>query len=162
MEVKKMSRKHRVIKRKNIFPDYKYNSIFLSKFINIIMKDGKKTKSENIIYNTMNLIKINYRVNPLKVLYKAVLISRPSLEIKKKKVGGSFYNVPIKISKSRSNFISMCWLKKNSILRKENKFFLALFKEVIDTCNENSMTIINRDALYKQAELNRAFTHFVF
>ncbi|MGX7577239.1 small ribosomal subunit protein uS7 [Candidatus Vidania fulgoroideorum] len=157
-----MSRKPKKVFNKKIFNDLKYNNYYISKFINFIMKSGKKTISEKIVYKSFSLIKINFNLCPVKVFLKCLKLAAPQVEIKKKKVGGALYFIPVKISKKRSLYYSMSFIKKNSLIRKEKKFYIALFKEIIETYNENSNSIKMRDEIHKKAELNRAFAHFAF
>ncbi|XAO72569.1 MAG: 30S ribosomal protein S7 [Candidatus Vidania fulgoroideorum] len=158
-----MSRKkNKKIKIRKIKIEDNFNNILISKFINLATKKGKKIKSKKMIYKSLNLIKKNYNLNPIKIFSKAIELSSPTIEIKKKKIGGSYYKIPIKINKKRSNYIAMKWIIKNSLIRKEKNNYIGIFKEIIDTYNEISNTIKDRDKLYKNAEQNRAFTHFIF
>lgn len=158
-----MSRK----KKKNnfnrkIFNDLKYNNYYISKFINVIMKNGKKSVAEKIFYNCLKMIKIIYNICPISFFLKSLILASPQVEIKRKKVGGTFYFIPLKINKKRRMFYSMNFIKRNSFIRKENNISISFFKEIVDTYNENSLSIKNRDEIHKKAELNRAFSHFAF
>ncbi|MGX7582461.1 small ribosomal subunit protein uS7 [Candidatus Vidania fulgoroideorum] len=154
-------KKKKIFNRK-IFNDLKFNNYYISKFINVIMKSGKKTVAEKIVYNCLRMIRHHYDTCPINFFIKTLILSSPQVEIKKKKVGGSVYFIPIKITKKRRIFYSMNFIKKNSLLRKEKKFSISLFKELVETYNEDSLSIKMRDEIHKKAELNRAFSHFSF
>ncbi|WP_458659117.1 small ribosomal subunit protein uS7 [Candidatus Vidania fulgoroideorum] len=158
---RKIKNNNKIFSRR-IFYDLKYNNYYVSKFINIIMLSGKKSTAEKVIYNSFNLIKQNYNLNPLIIFEKALFLARPLVELKKKKVGGATYLIPIKIGKKKSLFKAMKFLKICTLQRKEHIFYISLFKEIIETYNEDSRTIKMRDDVHKNAELNRAFSHFAF
>ncbi|MGX7589403.1 small ribosomal subunit protein uS7 [Candidatus Vidania fulgoroideorum] len=162
MVLKKMSRKKNNFFNRKVFNDLKYNNYYISKFINIIMKSGKKSIAEKNIYKCLEMIRNKFDLCPIDFFKKTLILTGPQIEIKKKKVGGSFYFIPLKINKKRRIFHAMKFIKKNSILRKENKFYISLFKEIVETYNENSNSIKMRDEIHKKAELNRAFSHFIF
>ncbi|MGX7458707.1 30S ribosomal protein S7 [Candidatus Vidania fulgoroideorum] len=157
-----MSRKKRKIKTRYLNYDQRYSSYLVSKFINIIMISGKKELASNIIYKVLSLIKSKYKLNPLVIFEKAIFNSKPSIELKSKKVGGSNYKIPVKITNKRGIYISIRWIKYFAIRRNEKKFYISLYKEIIDTYNGNSGAILKKTELYHLADLNRAFAHFAF
>ncbi|QSW37986.1 30S ribosomal protein S7 [Candidatus Vidania fulgoroideae] len=157
-----MSRKRKLNKKRILKYDQKYSSFLVSKFINIIMISGNKELSRYIVYKVLSLIKSRYKINPLIIFEKAIYNAKPSIELKKKKVGGSNYKIPVKITNDRGIYISISWIRYFAIKRKEKKFYISLFKEIIDTYNGNSGPISNKIELYKLADLNRAFAHFAF
>ncbi|MGX7589680.1 30S ribosomal protein S7 [Candidatus Vidania fulgoroideorum] len=157
-----MSRRKRIIKRRCLCYDQRYSSFLVSKFINIIMISGKKELASNIVYNVLSLIKSRYMLNPLIIFEGAIYNSKPSIELKSKKVGGSIYKIPVKITSARGLYISMKWIRYFAIRRNEKKFYIALYKELIDTYNGNGGAILKKTELYRLADLNRAFAHFAF
>ncbi|UOQ33040.1 SSU ribosomal protein S7p (S5e) [Candidatus Vidania fulgoroideae] len=156
-----MSRRKRKYSKVNKLDD-KYLNYNVEKLINLIMVSGKKSISRKIVYLSLSLIRERYRMNPIDIFEKAVLNASPEIEIKKKKIGGSIYSIPVGISKKRGEFIALNWIKKFSKLRKEKSLSVSLFKEIIDTYNGVSNSINKKKELYKLADLNRAFAHFAF
>ncbi|MGX7589541.1 30S ribosomal protein S7 [Candidatus Vidania fulgoroideorum] len=157
-----MSRKIKNNKKKVVNNENKYNNYYVSKFINMIMIDGKKTKAEKIVYNCLNLLKYKYNVNPLYIFIEAIKKVSPIIELKKKKVGGTNYIIPVKISNYRGINKGMKIIIKNTRIRNEKKSFISLFKEIVETYNGCSNSIQDKNDIYKTAKLNRAFSHFVF
>lgn len=156
-----MSRRKKTIK-KRIFIDLKYQNFIVEKLINLIMISGKKTISKKIVYETLSMIRKTYKHNPIDILEKAVYNLSPELEIKSKKVGGTYYKIPVRISFNKGIFVALSWIKNSSRSRKEKNFSISLFKEIIDTYNGNSISIKKKMDLYRLADLNRAFAHFSF
>ncbi|MGX7582737.1 30S ribosomal protein S7 [Candidatus Vidania fulgoroideorum] len=157
-----MSRKKNNFFNRNVFNDLKYNDYYVSKLINVFMLSGKKTLSEKIVYNVLNNIKKNYCSNPLKILKKSILNCTPKVELKKKKVGGTYYMIPVSITRKRGLNKAIKFIKKNTIIRNKKNIIDSLLKEIIDTYNDNSLSVKDRDEIHKKAELNRAFSHFSF
>ncbi|MGX7576413.1 30S ribosomal protein S7 [Candidatus Vidania fulgoroideorum] len=162
MELKRMSRRKKNKTSRKIFNDLKYNNYYISKFINIFMISGKKSISEKIIYNVLSNLKKIYNINPLKIFKKSVINCSPKVELKKKKVGGTFYQIPVSISKKRSINKAIKFIRNNSLKRKNKNISDSLLKEIVDTYNDVSMSVKNRDEIHKKAELNRAFSHYSF
>ncbi|MGX7583023.1 30S ribosomal protein S7 [Candidatus Vidania fulgoroideorum] len=153
-------RKRSYVKRKRI--DLKYMNVNVERLINMIMKSGKKSISRKIVYKALSMIRTKYLTNPIDILEKAIINIAPELEIKSKKIGGTFYKVPVRINSNRSFFIALKWIKDFAKSRKEKSFSISLFKEIIDTYNGNSNGTKKRDEIYKIADLNRAFSNFSF
>ncbi|MGX7577111.1 30S ribosomal protein S7 [Candidatus Vidania fulgoroideorum] len=156
-----MSRKKNKYIKKIISIDNKYRNYFFSKFVNILMVAGKKSKSLNILYKTFAFIKNYFNVNPIYIFIESIKKIRPKIEIKNKKVGGTYYKVPIKINFNKGIFKAMKWIKINSI-NKNKPFYLSLAIEIVNGYFNTGNSIKNRDLLYKLAEANRAFSHFIF
>jgi len=154
-----MSRRRKSIKRK-ILPDPKYNDLNLSKFINIIMKDGKKSIAERIVYNAFNLIHNETQENPLKVFKQAIEKVKPILEVKSRRVGGANYQVPIDVKTERGLALSFRWLKKAACERNENNMYIKLANELIDAYRDRGSAIKKRENTHKMAEANKAFAHY--
>ncbi|ATW01768.1 30S ribosomal protein S7 [Candidatus Legionella polyplacis] len=164
-----MSRKKNVLKRK-ILSDPKYNSQLLAKFINVLMINGKKTISERIIYNSMQLLYnsvgkdiINSSEEKYKILScfeKAINNVRPSVEVRSRRVGGATYQVPVEVCLNRSLALAMRWIIKFSRSRSEKGMTLRLAGELIDAFKNRGLSIKKRDDTHKMANANKAFAHF--
>lgn len=154
-----MSRKKKKIYR-YIFPDRIFNSIEISKFINIIMISGNKNKSSNILYKTFEYIKNITKKNPLKIFSKAINNISPMLEIKSKKIGNYNTLVPIEISDSRRITLSMRWLKNISRNRKEKKMYLKLGNEIIEAYNKKGLCFKKKYDLQKVSNSNKSYNNF--
>ena len=126
-----MSRKKRAPKR-IYYPDAKYESLILSKFINFIMYDGKKIAAEKIIYTALDQIKNKTKEDPLKVFNEAISNIRPNLEVRSRRVGGATYQVPVEVKTKRSQTLALRWLLEASKKRKNKTMSDKLFNELMD------------------------------
>ena len=156
---KTMSRKNRAPKR-IFYPDAKYQSLVLSKFINFIMYDGKKTSAEKIIYNALNEIKNKTKEDPIKVFNEAINNIRPNLEVRSRRVGGATYQVPVEVKTKRSQTLALRWLLEASRKRKNKTMSEKLFNELMDAFQKKGAAIKKREDTHKMAESNKAFAHF--
>ncbi|MGX7582878.1 small ribosomal subunit protein uS7 [Candidatus Vidania fulgoroideorum] len=161
-----MSRKKKIIKnlkKKKINKDPFYNCEIVGKFINIIMKSGKKIKALNIFYKSMIYLRNIYKVNPYKTFIKCFNNSKVIVEIKRRKIGGSFFQIPFKISNSRSNFIAFKNLVNSArISKKKEEFYICLANEIFNSFKGKGNAVKKRDEIHKTAEINRAFSHFLY
>ncbi len=155
----KMSRKKRYLKV-IILNDPKYGSYLISKFINYIMKNGKKQIAQKIFYYSINLISVKLKKNYLFLIKKILLNIQPIFEIKKRKIGGTSYNIPFKINLKRSLMFSMKWIILNSKKRNENGFKNKFVGELIDSYYNNSLSIKQKESILKIAEQNKAYSNF--
>ena len=154
-----MSRKNRAPQRQ-IFPDPKYESLVISKFINFIMSDGKKTAAEKIIYTALEHIKNKTKSDPLKVFNDAINNIRPNLEVRSRRVGGATYQVPVEVKSKRSHALALKWLLEASGKRKNKTMSEKLFNELMDASQNKGVAIKKREDVHKMAESNKAFAHF--
>ncbi|WGS66647.1 30S ribosomal protein S7 [Candidatus Carsonella ruddii] len=154
-----MSRKKRYLKT-IIFTDPRYGSYLISKFINYIMKNGKKQIAQKIFYYSINLISIKLKKNCFFLLKKILFNVLPLFEIKKKKIGGVNYNIPFKINLKRSLMFSMKWIINNAKKRNENGFKNKLVGELIDSYFNNSYSIKQKENVLKVSEQNKAYSNF--
>ena len=154
-----MSRKSSAPKRK-FDPDYKYNSLILSKFINFVMYDGKKAAAEKVIYNALDQIKEKTKEDPIKVFNEAINNIRPTLEVRSRRVGGATYQVPVEVKSKRSQALALRWLIDASRKRKDKKMSLSLFQELLDEYHKKGSAIKKREDTHKMAESNKAFAHY--
>jgi len=154
-----MARRRAAIKR-NVLPDSVYGDIVVTKFINSVMLDGKKSLAENIFYTAMDKIKEKTGEEGIDVFRKALENCKPSLEVKSRRIGGSTYQVPIEVRTERSQTLAIRWLVKNFRSRKEYGAVDRLAQELIQSANEEGTTVKKKEDTHKMAEANRAFAHY--
>ena len=154
-----MSRKNRAPKR-ILYSDSRYKSLILSKFINIIMLDGKKTTAEKIVYSAFNQIQKKTKEDPIKVFNEAINNVRPNLEVRSRRVGGATYQVPVEVNTSRSQTLALRWLLDASRKRKNKTMSDKLFNELMDAYQRKGAAIKKREDTHKMAESNKAFAHY--
>ena len=154
-----MSRKSRAPKR-IFYPEAKYQSLVLSKFINFVMYDGKKTTSEKIIYKALDKIKEKTKEDPIKVFNEAIGNIRPNLEVRSRRVGGATYQVPQEVKTSRSQTLALRWLLEASRKRKNKTMSDKIFNELMDASQRKGAAIKKREDTHRMAESNKAFAHY--
>jgi small subunit ribosomal protein S7 len=148
------------IKRRKPKPDHFYNSTLIFKFINTIMKKGKRNLAEKIIYGAMEQVKQKAKEDPLKMFEKAVENVRPLLETKSRRVGGATYQVPIEVPLNRSTSLAVRWILRYSRERAGKTMTDKLAAEIMDAVNNRGGAIKKREDTHKMAEANRAFAHY--
>ena len=153
-----MSRKRIAPKRKN-YPDPKYKSEVISKFINSIMYDGKRSTAEKILYSALEKMKAKNQ-DPLKVFNSAIGNVRPNLEVRSRRVGGATYQVPVEVKSNRSQALALRWLLDASRKRKNKTMAEKLFYEIMDASQNKGSAVKKREDTHKMAESNKAFAHF--
>ena len=154
-----MPRKGEVQKR-NILPDPKYRSELVSKFVNCMMRDGKKSVSESIVYRAFDMIEKKTKESPLKVFEKAMDNVQPIIEVKSRRVGGSTYQVPIEVRKTRRKALGIRWLIAFARKRSEKTMAERLAAELMDAANQRGAAIKKREDTHRMAEANKAFAHY--
>ena len=154
-----MSRKKKA-PRRIFYPDPKYQSLVLSKFINFIMYDGRKSVAEKIIYNTFDKIKEKTKEDPVKVFNDAINNVRPNLEVRSRRVGGATYQVPVEVKTKRSQTLALRWLLEASRKRKNKTMSDKLFNELMDAYQRKGSAMKKREDTHRMAESNKAFAHF--
>ena len=154
-----MSRKKKAPKR-IFYPDPKYGSVVLAKFINFVMYDGKKTTSEKIIYDALEKIKNKTKEDPIKIFDEAIGNIRPNLEVRSRRVGGATYQVPQEVKTKRSQTLALRWLLEASRKRKNKTMSEKLFNELIDASQRKGSAIKKREDTHRMAESNKAFAHY--
>jgi len=154
-----MSRKNSAPKR-TFYPDPKYGSLILSKFINFIMYDGKKAVAEKIIYTTFKQIKDKAKEDPIKIFNDAINNIRPNLEVRSRRVGGATYQVPVEVKIKRSQTLALRWLLEATRKRKNKTMSDKLFNELMDASQKKGAAMKKREDTHKMAESNKAFAHY--
>jgi small subunit ribosomal protein S7 len=154
-----MSRKNQAPKR-IFYPDPKYGSTVLAKFINFVMNDGKKSTAEKIIYTAFDMIKNKTKDDPIKIFNDAINNIRPNLEVRSRRVGGATYQVPVEVKTKRSQTLALRWLLEASRKRKNRTMSDKLFNELMDASQKKGSAIKKREDTHRMAESNKAFAHF--
>ena len=153
-------RRRRAEKRK-ILPDPKYNSELVTKFINIIMREGKRSTAEKIVYGSFEkLMKKTSEADAMKAFQKAIDNVRPRLEVKPRRIGGATYQVPIEVRTERGISIALRWLKNFARAKKGRTMTEKLADELFSAYKGEGSAIKKRDDTHKMAEANKAFAHF--
>ena len=153
-----MSRKRKAPKRKS-YPDPKYQSEVISKFINSIMYDGKRSTAEKILYSALDKMKEKNQ-DPLKIFNSAIGNVKPNLEVRSRRVGGATYQVPVEVKSNRSQALALRWLLAASRKRKNKTMAEKLFYEIMDASQNKGSAVKKREDTHKMAESNKAFAHF--
>ncbi|MEE9500816.1 MAG: 30S ribosomal protein S7 [Candidatus Aminicenantaceae bacterium] len=148
------------IKKRKLNPDHFYNSTLISKFINAVMKKGKKSLAERIVYSSMEQVKQKAKEDPLKMFEKAVENVRPSLETKSRRVGGATYQVPIEVPVNRATSLAVRWILRYATERPGKSMIDKLSTEILDAANNRGGAIKKREDTHKMADANRAFAHY--
>ncbi|MFA5778726.1 MAG: 30S ribosomal protein S7 [Elusimicrobiota bacterium] len=155
-----MSRKARKIKKEPAKPDYKYNSLVISRFIFDMLKCGKRSHAETICYDAMDIIKEKTKQEPMTVLERAIKNVKPLLEVKPRRVGGATYQIPIEVKHDRGIALAVRWLLMYAAGRKGKPMSERLSSEIIDASNNTGSAVKKREDTHKMAEANKAFAHY--
>ncbi|MGR3572158.1 30S ribosomal protein S7 [Brevirhabdus sp.] len=154
-----MSRRHAAEKRE-ILPDAKYGDRVLTKFMNNLMIDGKKSVAEGIVYNAMERVEQRLKRSPIEVFIEALDNVKPSVEVRSRRVGGATYQVPVEVRPERREALAIRWLIKAARARNENTMEERLAGELSDAVNGRGTAVKKREDTHKMAEANRAFSHY--
>ena len=153
--------RRRVVAKRELAPDALYGSPLVTKFINTIMKEGKRSTAERILYQSFDLIKERSGDDPLKVFKKAVDNVKPALEVKSRRVGGSNYQVPVEVNPNRRLSLSIRWLVGYARERGDGKTMQEkLANELMDAANLRGGAVKKREDVHRMAEANKAFAHY--
>lgn len=143
-----------------ITPDVKYNSVVVSKFVNRMMLDGKKSICIELLYNAMDILKAKTEKDPLEVFLKAVDNVKPVVEVKSRRVGGATYQVPMEIREARREALAMRWIINAARSRSGHGMADTLASELLDAFNSTGTAYKKKEDVHKMAEANKAFAHF--
>jgi len=154
-----MPRRREVVKR-DVLPDPKYSSKLVTKFINNLMLQGKKSTAELIFYGSMDIIAERTNEDPLTVFQQAINNVKPNLEVKSRRVGGATYQVPVEVRTGRKNALAMRWIIGYSRERGERTMRERLAAELIDAANNEGTSIKKKVDTFRMAEANKAFAHY--
>ena len=154
-----MSRRHRADKRE-INPDPKFGDLVVSKFMNNLMYDGKKSVAESIVYGALDKIQTKAKQDPLQVFHDALNNVAPAIEVRSRRVGGATYQVPVEVRMERRQALAIRWIITAARDRNENTMVDRLSGELLDAANNRGTAVKKREDTHKMAEANRAFSHY--
>ncbi len=152
--------RRREIPKRDILPDPKYGSRLVTKFINNVMRKGKKSVAEQILYDSFDIIAKRTKQDPLEVFKKALDNVKPVLEVKSRRVGGSTYQVPVEVRSSRRTALAIRWLIGYSQQRSEKSMTHKLAGELMDAANNRGASVKKKEDTHRMAEANKAFAHY--
>jgi small subunit ribosomal protein S7 len=152
--------RRREVPERPIIPDPKYNSKLAAKFVNAIMRDGKKSTAESILYGAFSIIEEKMKESPMKVFEKALDNVRPVIEVKSRRVGGSTYQVPTEIRPTRRTALGIRWIISYARGRSERDMTTKLAAELMDAAAGRGSAVKKKEDTHKMAEANKAFAHF--
>jgi small subunit ribosomal protein S7 len=154
-----MSRRHRADKRE-IIPDPKFGDMVLTKFMNSIMKEGKKSAAERIVYGALDQMESKAKQNPIELFHQALHNVMPALEVRSRRVGGATYQVPVEVRLDRRQALAIRWIISAARGRNENTMVERLSGELLDAVNNRGTAVKKREDTHRMAEANRAFSHY--
>jgi len=152
--------RRREVPKREILPDPKYNSKLVAKFINNIMRKGKKSLAERILYGAFDLIEQRTKRDPLEIFHKAIDNVRPLVEVKSRRVGGATYQVPVEVRPVRGDALAMRWIISYAKQRPEKTMVERLAGELLDASQNRGGAIKKREDTHRMAEANKAFAHY--
>jgi len=154
-----MSRRHAAEKRE-IIPDPKFGNIVVSKFMNAVMYDGKKSVAEGIVYGAFDTVESRAKRDPIGVFHDALNNVKPGIEVRSRRVGGATYQVPVEVRPERAQALAIRWLITAARARSENTMSARLSGELMDAANNRGNAVKKREDTHRMAEANRAFSHY--
>ena len=152
--------RRREIPKRDVPADPLYQSPLVSKFINCVMSDGKRSTAERILYKSFDIIKEKTGGDPIPALKRAIENVKPALEVKSRRVGGATYQVPVEVRPRRANTLAIRWVVGYSRQRREKTMALRLANELLDASNGIGASVKRREDMQKMAESNKAFAHY--
>ncbi len=152
--------RRREVPQRVIMPDPKYGNRLVSKFVRAVMKDGKKSTAEKILYQAFNIIESKTKEPPVKIFEKAVENVKPIIEVKSRRVGGSTYQIPQEVRPARRTALSIRWIINFAHNRSEKGMARKLAAEFLDAANGRGASIKKREDTHKMADANKAFAHY--
>lgn len=154
-----MSRRHSAEKRE-VLPDPKFGDQTVTKFMNSIMKEGKKSVAERILYCALDIIQEKARKNPLEIFHEALVNVKPNVEVRSRRVGGATYQVPVEVRPIRSQALATRWIILSARNRSEKNMIEKLAGEILDAASNKGAAIKKKEDTHKMAEANKAFSHY--
>jgi small subunit ribosomal protein S7 len=154
-----MSRRHKA-ERREVNPDPKFNDLVVSKFMNSIMREGKKSVAENIVYGALDRMQSRAKSDPIQMFHSALENVMPAVEVRSRRVGGATYQVPVEVRPERRQALAIRWLIAAARSRNENTMEERLSGELLDAANNRGTAVKKREDTHKMAEANRAFSHY--
>jgi small subunit ribosomal protein S7 len=154
-----MSRRHKA-ERREVNPDPKFGDVVVSKFMNSIMRQGKKSVAENIVYGALDRMQSRAKSDPIELFHSALENVMPAVEVRSRRVGGATYQVPVEVRPERRQALAIRWLISAARGRNENTMEERLSAELLDAANNRGTAVKKREDTHKMAEANRAFSHY--
>jgi small subunit ribosomal protein S7 len=154
-----MSRRHSAEKRE-VLPDPKFGDIVLTKFVNSLMYDGKKSIAEKIVYGAFDIIEQKAKSDPLVMFREALENVRPAVEVRSRRVGGATYQVPVEVRRERSQALAIRWVIEMARKRNENTMIERLSGELMDAASNRGGAVKKREDTHRMADANKAFSHY--
>ena len=154
-----MSRR-RAAEKRVVIPDHKFKDVILTKFMNRIMIDGKKSTSEKIVYGAFEILLKKTDKSPIDFFHEALNNVKPSLEVRSRRVGGATYQVPVEVKSKRAQALAIRWLVESARKRKDKHMSDKIFGELFDAYEKKGAAVKKREDVHKMAESNKAFAHF--
>ncbi len=154
-----MSRRHSAEKRE-VLPDPKFGDIVVTKFMNSLMYDGKKSAAETIVYGAFDRVQSKTGQDPIRVFHDALSNVRPAIEVRSRRVGGATYQVPVEVRHERSQALAIRWLIASARKRSEHTMTERLSGELLDAVNNRGTAVKKREDTHRMAEANKAFSHY--
>jgi small subunit ribosomal protein S7 len=154
-----MSRRHRAEKRE-VNPDPKFGDLVVTKFMNSVMLDGKKSIAESIVYGALDIVEEKAKQNPVEMFHQALENVAPSVEVRSRRVGGATYQVPVEVRNERKQALAIRWLIAAARKRNETTMIGRLSGELLDAANNRGAAVKKREDTHKMADANKAFSHY--
>ncbi len=154
-----MSRRHAAEKRQ-VLPDAKYGDIVVTKFMNCLMYQGKKSVAETIVYGAMAQVEKKGKADPVKMFHEALNNVKPHLEVRSRRVGGATYQVPVEVRPDRAQALAIRWIIQTARGRSEQTMTDRLSAELLDAANNRGASVKKREDTHRMAEANKAFSHY--
>jgi small subunit ribosomal protein S7 len=154
-----MSRRHAAEKRQ-VLPDPKFKDLVITKFMNALMIDGKKSAAERIVYGALEGMQQKTGNDPLASFHEAIENVKPTVEVRSRRVGGATYQVPVEVRTDRRQALAIRWLVEHARKRSENTMVDRLSGELLDAANNRGASVKKREDTHKMAEANKAFSHY--
>ena len=152
--------RRREVPKRTILPDPKFGDQTLTKFINVLMLDGKKSTAERIVYGALEQVATKTKENPIEVFTKALENVRPVVEVKSRRVGGATYQVPVEVRPQRRTALAMRWLVEAARKRGEKSMGIRLANELMEAADNRGIAVKKREDTHRMAEANKAFSHY--
>jgi len=154
-----MSRRHSAQKRE-VNPDPKFGDLVVTKFMNAVMRDGKKSVAETIVYGALERMEQKAKSDPVQLFHQALDNVMPAVEVRSRRVGGATYQVPVEVRSERRQALAIRWLITAARNRNENTMVERLSGELLDAANNRGTAVKKREDTHKMADANRAFSHY--
>jgi small subunit ribosomal protein S7 len=154
--------RRRVAGKRDVLPDPVYSNVLVTKFINGLMWDGKKSNAESIFYNAMTKVAEKTTEEPMKVFKRALDNVKPQVEVKSRRIGGATYQVPLEVSSDRRNTLAIRWIVLYARNRGEKSMMEKLVGEIVDASSNRGNAVKKKEDTHRMAEANKAFAHYRF